>query len=345
MALNRLKVASVAEGGCALLTDRLPLDVRSSVAIAGTLGASVAALWVRFLAEGALPPGFPFVSFFPAVILVSVLFGARYGAIAAVLCGFAAWHFFIPPARMMTFGHGALTAMIFYVFVVATDIVIIHWMQRANRHLGLERERNAQLAQTRALLFEELQHRVSNNLQAVAGLLTLQRRRLTDPQAAAALTEASQRVALVGRISRRLYDTDETGRGLAAFLAALLDDVVEASGRSDIVRAVDCPEDVRLSTEQALPVALIVAESIANAIEHGLADPRAPRIAIVVTRDARGLMIAVEDNGGALPAGFDAAASDSLGLTIATILAGQAGGRFTLTGGATTRACLFLPLG
>mgnify|MGYP003346263007 CR=1 FL=1 len=101
-----------------------------------------------------------------------------------------------------------------------TDVLIIHWLQRANGYLAAERERNAALAHTRALLFDELQHRVSNNLQAVAGLLALQRRRVTDPQAAATLAEASQRVALIGRISRRLYDSDENGRDLAAFLTA-----------------------------------------------------------------------------------------------------------------------------
>ncbi|QNE32274.1 DUF4118 domain-containing protein [Sphingomonas sp. NBWT7] len=328
-----------------LLIERLPLVVRPSVAAAATLAAVGAALWLRYLFDGALPSGFPFVSFFPAVILVSVVFGARYGTVAAVLSGLAAWYFFIPPAQAFDISHGSLTAMTFYTFVVATDIAIIHWMQRANGHLALERARSAALADTRALLFDELQHRISNNLQAVAGLLALQRRRLADPQAAAALSEASQRVALVGRISRRLYDADETGKGLAAFLTALLDDVAEANGRTDVVRTVTCPANVRLSTEQLLPVALIVAESIANAIEHGLADHRAPQIAIEVTQADGELTIAIADNGGRLPADFSLDDTDSLGLSIATMLARQAGGRYDLTGGETTVACLRLPHG
>ena len=291
------------------------------------MAAVTTALWIRYIADDALPSGFPFVSFFPAVILVSVLFGARYGIVAAILSGLAAWYFFIPPVGSFNLDPGALTAMSFYAFVVATEIAIIHWMQRANRHLAIERERNAALAQTRALLFDELQ-----------------RRRLADNEAAAALAEASQRVALVGRISRRLYDADETGKGLAAFLTALLEDVIEANGRNDIARSVDCPADIRLTTEQALPVALVVAESIANAIEHGLADHRAPQIAIKVARTDGQLAITVVDNGGTLPAGFDLALTDSLGLSIATMLARQTGGRFELTGGETTNACLHLPI-
>ena len=307
------------------------------------MAAVAVALWIRYAADGTLPPGFPFLSFFPAVILVSVLFGARYGAVAAALGGVLAWYFFIPPKRSFSLDPGSLSAMGFYALVVATDVLIIHWLQRANGHLAQERERSAALARTRALLFDELQHRISNNLQAVAGLLALQRRRLDDRQAAAALAEASQRVALIGRISRRLYDSDENGKGLAAFLTALLDDVVEANGRSDIARKVDCPPDLRLSTEQALPVALVVAESIANAIEHGLGDHPAPAIAIDVRAADRQLRITVIDNGGRLPSGFSAEASTSLGLSIATMLARQTGGNYTVTGGADTRACLILP--
>lgn len=300
-------------------------------------------MWIRHAADGTLPPGFPFLTFFPAVILVSVLLGARYGAAAAAVSGVLAWYYFIPPGKSFNLDVGSLTAMCFYALVVVTEVLIIHWLQRANGHLAEERERSTALARTSALLFDELQHRVSNNLQAVAGLLALQRRRLADPQAAAALAEASQRVALIGRISRRLYDTDENGKGLSAFLTALLDDVVEANGRSDIARRVNCPPDLRLSTEQSLPVALVVAESIVNAIEHGLPDHLAPAIAIEVLAADRQLRISVIDNGGTLPADFSAEATNSLGLSIATMLARQTGGSYTVTGGAETRACLVLP--
>lgn len=313
------------------------------MAWAATLAGVAIAFWIRYAVNGTLPSGFPFLTFFPAVIVISVLLGARYGAGAATVAGLLAWYFFLPPVRTFALDPGALAAMGFYVLVVATDVLIIHWLQRANGHLAQERERNAALARTRALLFNELQHRISNNLQAVAGLLALQRRRLEDPQAAAALAEASQRVALIGRISRSLYDADENGKGLSAFLTTLLDDVVEANGRSDIARRVDCPADLRLSTEQALPVALVVAESIANAIEHGLGDHPAPAIAIAVRALDHRLQITVTDNGGKLPDGFSAEASTSLGLSIATMLARQTGGDYTVTGGADTRACLIMP--
>lgn len=77
---------------------------------------------------------------------------------------------------------------------------------------------SARLAATRELLFRELQHRVSNNLQMVAALLTVQRRKIADPEAKLALDEASRRLGVIGRISRQLYDPTGAGKDLPAFL-------------------------------------------------------------------------------------------------------------------------------
>ena len=57
--------------------------------------------------------------------------------------------------------------------VVAVDIALIHFMQKANFNLAIERERSRTLAENRELLFHELQHRVSNNLQVVAAMIDM----------------------------------------------------------------------------------------------------------------------------------------------------------------------------
>ena len=59
------------------------------------------------------------------------------------------------------------------------------------------------------------------------------------------------------------------------------------------------------------------------------------------------LTVEIEDNGRGLPEGFTLAASDSLGLRIATMLAQQMGGNFTLARsgvGSGALARLELPL-
>ena len=206
---------------------------------------------------------------------------------------------------------------------------------------------SARLAATRELLFRELQHRVSNNLQMVAALLTVQRRKIADPEAKLALDEASRRLGVIGRISRQLYDPTGAGKDLPAFLDQLARDVIETSGHANITHHVSGISPNGLGPEAAIPLALVVAEAIANSIEHGFANREdACRVDIRVrsTADHR-LQVEVEDDGCGLPVGFTLEQSESLGLKIATMLASQLGGNFTLQPGISgTLARLELPL-
>ncbi len=284
---------------------------------------------LRHIAAGFLPDGYPFVTFFPAVILSSFLFGVRPGIFAAVLCGCLAWFFFIPPYGDFGVTPGVLLAMGFYTGVVAIDILLIHYMQRANFHLALERERSTKLAETHELLFHELQHRVSNNLQVVAAMLTLQRRHIDHDVARRALDDASGRLALVGRISRALYDPSGAGQDMGTFFKTLSANILEASGRADISITVDAPTGLTLDPSMTVPVALIVTEAVSNAIEHGLPD-RTGHIGIVLESADDKLIFKVCDNGLGVAPDFDIGQSDSLGLRIAQALSAQLGGCFSL---------------
>lgn len=309
-----------------------------------TLAIVAAALLVRMITDPLLPPGYPYVTFFPAVIVTSFLFGVRLGALSALLCGVLACFFFIPPAYGFALTHGAGFALGFYVLVVATDLALVHWMQTANRQLAREREMTRALADTREMLFRELQHRVSNNLQVAASLLSLQKRQLADEGAKAALDEAAGRLALIGRISRQLYDPTGAAQALLPFLESLCRGVIEASGRSDVALRVSGDAQVRLKPDAAVPTALIVAEAVANAVEHGFAEQRSGRIEVEANRDRSGcLEVTVRNDGHALPIGFDVNASTSLGLRIATTLARGQSASFSLAGQDDTTATLMLP--
>lgn len=298
---------------------------------------------LRLVADPLLPSGFPYVTFFPAVIITSFLFGVRLGSVSALLCGLLAWYSFILPFRSFALTQGGAFALGFYVFVVAIDLALVHSMQNANRHLAREREMNRSLAETRELLFRELQHRVSNNLQVAAGLLTLQRRDTPHADAKAALDEAARRLGLIGRISRQLYDPSGAAQPLMPFLDELGRSVIEASGRKDVVLTLTGNATLRLHPDAAIPTALIVAEAVANAIEHGFADARSGVVVIDLTHEEGGLVVTIHDNGHGLPGGFDGYKPTSLGLRIATTLARGQGGSFRLATRSGTVATLCLP--
>ncbi|NBB38958.1 sensor histidine kinase [Sphingobium yanoikuyae] len=326
--------------------ERLPLVLpRPVYGYALSLLLCMLAWLARVAAETLLPVGYPFVTFFPAVILSSFLFGVRPGIFAAVIGGLLSWYCFIPPAYALAFNPGVAMALIFYTMVVAVDILLIHFMQRANFNLAVERERSRALAENRELLFRELQHRVSNNLQVVAAMLSLQRRQIDNDVARRALDDAAARLALIGKISRALYDPSGQGQELRAFMVMLCADIVDASGRTDIDCTICAPDGLSLEPDVIVPLALIVAESVSNAIEHGLPD-RAGRVAVTLEQQADGaLHLRIVDDGRGLPDGTMPDGPTSIGLRIAVALAQQLGGRFRLEpapdGGAM--ACLDLP--
>lgn len=326
--------------------ERLPIArSRPLLAAACVAGLVLFALFLRLAADPALPNGFPYVTFFPAVILSSFFFGSRWGSIAALVCGVFSWYFFIAPFYSFALIGGGWIALGFYVLVVTVDIVIIHWMQRANAKLADERENNRKLAETRELLFRELQHRVSNNLQVAAGLLSLQKRQVSDEAGRAALDEASRRLGLIGKISRQLYSASGATRTIREFLEPLCADVVEASGRTGIACTINVTDDAALNPDAAVPLALIVAEAMANAIEHGFRDRDAGHIEVHLARDGEDLVkVEVRDDGHGLPEGFSIEASNSLGLRIAAMLAGQLNGTFELFRTDRTTARLILPV-
>lgn len=313
------------------MTQRRPLAYALAVLIA------IGAHMVRLVLDPVFPPGFPFLTFFPAVILCAFLLGRGPGSLAALICGLLAWYFFIPPFDSFQLGRGTAVALLFYLGVVAVDIALIDLMQRANARLRSERERSreladrsSRLAERNELLFRELQHRVSNNIQMVGAVLSLQKRHIDDVTARQALDDAAAKLQLIGRIQRQLYDLDGGQVALDAFLRELAADLLAANDTSGITCHVEAEAGFLLDPDAAIPLALIMAESVANAIEHGFAGRDQGRIDVVLHRRGDELELSVQDDGVGLPGGFDATTAKSLGLKIANSLARQLGGRFAI---------------
>lgn len=324
------------DGHLGRLLERLPLArAHRWRGYAAASALSLAALVARWALADAFPPGFPFLTFFPAVVVSAFLFGRGPGILAALMCGLLAWYFFIPPVGSLALDQGVAIALGFYFGVVAVDLLLIDWMQRGTAQLRLERERCEKLAQRSHLLFSELQHRVSNNLQMVGAVLALQQRSVADPAARQALTDAGAKLQTIGRIQRQLYDHSGDPQTLERMLPDLVDDLVTTAGKPGVTASVDVDAGIRLSPDCLIPVALVVAETIANAIEHGFADRESGHIEVRMGASDAGVTLTIADDGAGPPSGFSTAATSSLGLRISRTLADQLGGSFDLS----PRAC------
>lgn len=323
---------------------RLPMARgRPVLAYGATVALILAVAAIRYALLAIVPAGMPFTLFFPAIIACAILFGMGPGILAGLMGLFLAWYFFVP-AVGFALGAGAPVALVLYAGVVATSLFLIHLMQRANARAEAAQRTSQRLAETRETLFRELQHRVGNNLQIVSSLLSLQKRKLTDPESIAAIENAADRIGLIGQIQRELYSTDGEQLHMAAFLERLVEDGLQSAGRADVAYRMAVPEEFRLAPDMAIPSALVVCEAVANALEHGLPDC-AGTIVIEAVAVPGGVEIAVIDNGRGVPADFAVDEDRCLGLKLACALARQCGGRFDLTSTPEeTRAVLFLPL-
>jgi two-component sensor histidine kinase len=163
----------------------------------------------------------------------------------------------------------------------------------------------------------EIHHRVKNNLQTVAALLRMQGRRLADASARAALDESVRRVSAIALVHETLSQTDADAVEFDEVADRLVDMVAELADGVEVVRDGDfgiLPGSISSS------LALVIAELLQNAFEHGVQEPGMGRIVLSTQRRGRRLRVAIGDDGVGLPAGFDPAIHARLGLQIVQTL-------------------------
>lgn len=294
-------------------------------------------LVVRLAMDGWLPPGFPYLTFFPAIIVTTYFVGARPAILCATLSGLASWYYFIGPPVGYAMGVTSGVAIGFFAFVVAVDIFFIDGMRRTVTQLAAERERYERLTESQDLLYRELHHRVSNNIQVVGALLRLQAAGVKDGDARHALQEAGGRIEVIAKIQRELHNRVGDPEPFRIFAQSLLNDANVAAGTQAIV-SIEGGEQP-LHSDQATPVTLVLLECFNNALEHAFVGGRDGAVAVQLDQDGADHVLTVRDNGAGPPEGFDPAKSSSLGLRIVRAMAGQLGGRFEMTRGDGWTTC------
>lgn len=286
------------------------------------------AFGVRVLMGDALGP-FPFLTFFPAIILTALIGGVRPAIVVSVLSGMSAWYYFIQPYHSWDLPQHGAVGLAFFGLVAGIDIVLIEGMQRAVMRLRDERKRASALIDAREAMFKELQHRVANNMQFVSGLLAMQQRRVDGTPAGDALEQAVARLRAMSRIHRRLYDPANADRAFGPLVEELCHELLEATGAKNIVCRVEIP-DVRLPIDRVVALSMIVTEALTNAVKHAFDPEQHGTIRIALTAaDGAAFDFVIADDGRGLPEGFDVARSPSLGMRIVQSLAQQLGGEFT----------------
>lgn len=204
-----------------------------------------------------------------------------------------------------------------------------------------------ELIHRQELLKEESDHRLLNDLQMTISLLSMQSRNASNPETAAQLAAAANRVSMIARIHHRL--NPHNGARIIEFKKFLADfcrdfSAMSSSEGSPSKISVEGSE-VNLPATTAIPLGFIASELITNAAKYGKG-----RIVIKLESDSKhGYALSVANDGPALPEGLDPNASKGLGMRIIQSFVRQIDGELRIGRGedglGARFAVLFSPTG
>ena len=165
--------------------------------------------------------------------------------------------------------------------------------EAAEAEVRAARDRPEALAEERALLLQEVNHRVGNSLQLIAAFLNLQAGNSASPEVKDALTDAMRRVMAVAQVHRRLYVSgDVQSVPVDQYLTALLEDLGQTTGQITLAAA-----PIEVDPDRAVAIGVIVNELVLNALKYAYPDNEGP-VRIGLQRGSGELVIlSVEDDG------------------------------------------------
>jgi len=184
-------------------------------------------------------------------------------------------------------------------------------------------------------LVREIHHRVKNNLNVIASLLSLQAEHVDSVEKAmVAFEESKNRIYSIARVHESLYGTENLSEvDMSAYIRELVHDLRNAYGRGDTVEIQLEVDEIELGIEHAIPCGIILNELLTNVYRHAFPDERHGTISVSFTvRDLNRYRLAVSDNGIGLTPTDAEGSSRSLGMRLVHILVDQLGGSFDFSG-------------
>lgn len=175
-------------------------------------------------------------------------------------------------------------------------------------------------------LIKEVHHRVKNNLQTISSLLSLQSRNIDDKKVKSLLKSSQNRVISMAMVHEMLYMREDLSKiEYRTYVQELAEYLVRSikGTSSNITLDIDIP-DVKLNIDTAIPLGLLINETITNSLKYGIVDENKGEIFIKLRKvDNNEYLLKLGDNGAGFSETITYKNSNSLGLKLIHNLARQ----------------------
>jgi two-component sensor histidine kinase len=158
------------------------------------------------------------------------------------------------------------------------------------------------LLREKAILYQELQHRVANSLQIIASILMQSARKVPSSQTRSYLYDAHNRVMSVAALQHQLAASDVGEVGLRAYFTELCQSIGASmiQDRDKLRLRVEADDGVA-TADVSVSLGLIVTELVINALKHAFPEGRGGDIIVHYQSNAPDWMLSVSDNGIGMP--------------------------------------------
>jgi chemotaxis protein methyltransferase CheR len=209
------------------------------------------------------------------------------------------------------------------------DTTILLGIEDVTKRRILEREKDELFRKTEIML-AELQHRIANSLQVIAGIILMKASRVESEETRAHLQDAHKRVVSIAAVQAQLHASGIAGPidmlPYLSSLSATLANSMISDDRQITIKVVG--KGGTATSREAESLGLIATELVMNAIKHAFpTEESAGRIVIAYDVDGTNWKLSVADNGVGRPDGTFAQTKTGLGTGIVKALAQQLGAK------------------